>query len=336
MDSFAFSYELNKDFKELKEDELPSATMNFNLWTFCDFEPDQFKLDIGFKIKNISNIKNMCFYVPFKVDEEDIVDLGEALSENNKVLCAIFNEAYSVQRIANSKLVKIVKPKSSNAEFYIYALDTAENIAIEYYKVNKGTFLYINVDKIKSSFKNMGNDFNTCYFRFRIQSEELKRIVRDYPVKNRFFETKVYSTYLIDFRLNNMRSMDESLIEKMSNELDFMNMDSVHFLLMTRADVDVDTNSFTKAGRVLEDGIWEKYIYLNGSKVKNLKDIIAYHAAQKKDENKYIESWEFFTKMKVGKCSKKTIGAFIGVTAVIGVCVNIISNILWMFLQKIF
>lgn len=133
-----------------------------------------------------------------------------------------------------------------------------------------------------------------------------------------------------------MRSMDESLIEKMSNELDFMNMDSVHFLLMTRADVDVDTNSFTKAGRVLEDGIWEKYIYLNGSKVKNLKDIIAHHAAQKKDENKYIESWEFFTKMKVGKCSKKTIGAFIGVTAVIGVCVNIISNILWMFLQKIF
>lgn len=323
MDSFAFSYEL-KENKDLSEH--PIAIMNFNLWAFCDLEPEEFKLDIGFKIKNVRDVKKLCLYIPFEVSHKEIVDLGKTLCTNNKILGAVFNEAYSAQNIPNTKWYKVIETKSENTKFYIYSLDIFENIQIDYYKENKGTFLNIDFDTINSKSKNIINDSDTWYFRFRIQSDKLKEIIREYPVKNRFFETIVYSTYMVDFRLNNMRSMDETLIEKMDGTFSFMKMESIHFLLMTKVDVDVDSNLFNRSARALEDDIWEKYVYLSENNHDKLDNIIAYHTAHKQDSKSEIESWEFFTKMKIGKCTKKTIFCFLLVTVAISFIADCVSS----------
>lgn len=105
---------------------------------------------------------------------------------------------------------------------------------------------------------------------------------------------------------------------------------------MTKVDVDVDANF--GSSRVLEKDIWDKYVNLSDKEKRKTEDIIAYHSSKKlqKDamsvnEKGDIGSWEFFTRLKAGKCGPITIIPY----ALLLILLNVISNLTFNILLTI-
>lgn len=103
-------------------------------------------------------------------------------------------------------------------------------------------------------------------------------------------------------------------------------IESLHMLLMTKVYVDVDGKF--NSSRALEDKIWDSYIPAQERNDEATKDIIAYHCKVKAKEGEItIGSWEFFTRMKSGKCNLLTIVPYILVLMIINLCSNFLTDL---------
>lgn len=337
MDSFALAYipakeEIDYDF---------SIKVNINLWTQCGWGNDEPVLDIGLMVSKISSSAQVRVYIPFTIQKKNLTDLCECLSMDADLLGAVFNEPYTSADVPEQKKkAEVFEGKSKKTKFILYKLDfSCENdVKLSPYKKDKqtkGTFLDFNTKNIVGNIEN--GDCDTYYLRFRIQSSELKKCVREYEAPNRYFETLVNSTYMVDIRFNNTRSMDRSLVQELTtqNGWSLAPINGLHFLLMTKVDVDV-SNDFNSS-RVLEKETWNKYVNPN-KEGRTTEDIIAYHSSKKfilpqqmiSDEHvvQDIGSWEFFTRVKAGHCNAKTIIPYVILLVLFNVASNIVFNML--------
>ena len=342
MDSFALAYVPSND----KNDENNankehfSVKVNINLWTQCGWDDETPVLDIGLMLSHLSDAKKIRLYLPFQVEKEDLEDLCECLSKDANLLGAVFNEPYrSADVTSNSKKVEVMKEgDAKKTEFILYKLDflSPNDVKLIPYKKNKGTYLEFDPHFIKGTTNDVSCD--QYYLRFRIRTPLLKECVREYKAPNRYFETLVNSTYMVDIRFNNTRSMERSLVQEMTAQdgWSLAPINGLHFLLMTKVDVDVDANF--GSSRVLEKDIWDKYVNLSDKEKRKTEDIIAYHSSKKlqKDamsvnEKGDIGSWEFFTRLKAGKCGPITIIPY----ALLLILLNVISNLTFNILLTI-
>lgn len=213
------------------------------------------------------------------------------------------------------------------------------DVQLSSYKESRGTFLEFNPQFIKGNQNEVSCD--QYYLRFRIRTPSLKECVREYKAPNRYFETLVNSTYMVDIRFNNTRSMDCSLLQELTaqDRWSLAPINGLHFLLMAKVDVDVDAKF--DSSRVLEKDIWNKYVNPNGKKKRKTEDIIAYHSSKKlsKDTNsangkRDIGSWEFFARLKAGKCSPMTIIPYVLLLVLLNVISNLTFNILLALLPQ--
>lgn len=341
MDSFALAYiptktETDYDF---------SIKVNINLWTQCGWEIDEPVLDIGLLISKLSAAQTVRLYIPFPVQKNNLKDLCECLSKDAELLGAVFNEPYtSANNPGQSKKADVFKGKDRKTKFILYKVDfsSTDDVNLQPYENGtvKGTFLDFNAKNILG---NAGADeCEDYYLRFRIQSSELKKCVREYQAPNRYFETLVNSTYMVDMRFNNTRSMNGSLVQTLTNQENWSlaPINGLHFLLMTKVDVDV-SNDFGSS-RVLEKQTWDGYVNLN-KEGRTTEDIVAYHCSKKFDAKKVsdgeavlrdIGSWEFFTRIKAGRCSVRTILPYIFLLILFNVASNFVFNIILSLLPQ--
>lgn len=341
MDSFALAY-VSANGAETEREKF-SIKVNINLWTQCGWKDDCPVLDIGLMASNVSLVKKIRLYIPFPIEKENLSDLCECLSGNTDLLGAVFNEPYtSAARSGEMKKTDVLEGKDRKTKFTLYSLDFASN-DVELSHKQKGVFLDFNIGNIIGS--SSAVDFcDEYYFRFRIESPELKNCVREYQAPNRYFETLVNSTYMVDMRFNNTRSLDHSLVQELTAQNGWMlaPINSLHFLLMAKVDVDVEKD-FDSA-RVLEEKIWNGYVNLPKksrekstevqTELRTTEDIVAYHKSVKgKDKadgsgKENIGSWEFFTKIKTGRCNGKTIIPYLLLLILLNIASNFASNIL--------
>lgn len=341
MDSFALAY---VSANGAEEKDKFSIKVNINLWTQCGWKDDCPVLDIGLLVSKVSMAEKIRLYIPFPIDTQNLSDLCGCLSKNTDLLGAVFNEPYtSTARSGEVKKTDVLEGKDRKTKFTLYNLDfTSKDVELSCYK-DKGTFLDFNIKNIVGS-SNTAGSCDEYYFRFRIESPVLKKCVREYQAPNRYFETLVNSTYMIDMRFNNTRSMDQSLVQVLTAQNGWMlaSINSLHFLLMTKVDVDVDKD-FDSA-RVLEEEIWNDYVNLpkqNGDKSseaqmesRTTEDIIAYHTSVKGKEKQdgsgkeNIGSWEFFTKIKTGRCNGNTIVPYLVLLILLNIASNFASDML--------
>lgn len=342
LDSFALAY-VSADGVEGEKDGF-SIKVNINLWTQCGWKDKWPVLDIGLMVSRISLAQTIRLYIPFCVNTCDFSDLCECLSKDSDLLGAVFNEPYTAKdRSGEVKKADVFKGNEPTLKFTLYELDFCSNdIELSHYK-EKGTFLNFNIGNIIGS-SNADGSSDKYYFRFRIESDELKKCVREYQAPNRYFETLVNSTYMVDMRFNNTRSMEQSLVQMLTAQdgYSLVPINSLHFLLMTKVDVDVDKDF--KSARVLEEKIWNNYVNItkqNDSKstetsieLRTTEDIIAYHASVKGKDTEdgsgkeNIGSWEFFTKLKTGRCNGQTIITYLILLILLNMSSNFASNIL--------
>lgn len=341
MDSFALAYIPTKKDKDYDF----SIKVNINLWTQCGWKNDEPVLDIGFFISKLSAAQTIRLYVPFVVDTSNLEDLCECLSKDASLLGAVFNEPYTSADIPNqNKKARVFEGDDSKVKFILYKLDfsSQNDVRLNSYRngETQGTFLDFDAKNILGSIKE--GDCQDYYLRFRIQSPELRKCVREYEAPNRYFETLVNSTYMVDMRFNNTRSMNRSLVQTLTtqNNCALAPINGLHFLLMTKVDVDV-SNDFNSS-RVLEKKTWDEYVNLKGEG-RTTEDIVAYHCSKKYDSKtisegekvlKDIGSWEFFTRLKAGRCSVRTIFPYILLLILFNVASNFVFNIIFSFLPQ--
>ena len=350
MDSMALAYK-PKPGKPSTPNDSFSVKVNINLWTQCGWESELPVLDIGLMLYNLSLVDELRLYFPFELNVEEITDLCDLLAHDNDLTGAVFNEPYSIHidpSAPKKARVELVPgqnpPKKSDSPFVLYSLDPKNDIKLETFIGNtagvdvKGTFANISVASIVDE-KVAGTTTKKTnyYLRFRIQSPQLANCVREYKAPNRFFETIVNSTYMVELRFNNTRSMTCTLVEKLTSRDGYQlaPIQSLHMLLMTKVYVDVDSSSF-KSSRAIEENIWNKYVEEISGK-KPPKDIIAYHAkSSSEDVASGIGSWEFFARMKAGKFSIQDIIPYILLLAIFSISFNVLTDIVLYFLPELF
>lgn len=323
MDSFAIAYIPATEHSAESENTFKIEKINLNLWTQCGWSDDRPILDMGFLITNLNYAEKIRISIPFEIKKSELSDLCEVMGNSTNLLGAVFNEPYtSTQLPGDTKFYEVSSYGSSARKFALYKISFEHDVTISCDEYGDSTVTFIDID---SSSIDKNNRFDKYYIRFRIDSNNLKNCIKEYKAPNQFFETLNNSTYMVDLRFNNTRSMDQDLVKELTNEYQLAPVESLHFLLMTKAYVDVDQTPFMSS-RSLEDKVWDEYIPTKDEN-KTTNNIIAYHHKTKsKSESKpNIGSWEFFTRMKSGKCTKWTVLAYVGVV----VLINLLSSIIW-------
>lgn len=327
MGSMAFCYDKKKS--DSASNVKPSAVMNFNLWTQCSSSEDSF-IDIGFLVSNISASSKLHFYMPFP--QAKIQDISKTIKDS-KLISAIFNEKYSVVDSSNTDNFWVVL-EAEKVKFVIYSWNEKNNGSVSQRGLDHGTLITIDTEKMLKEVKDVNDpqvsskmDF---YFRFRVDVPSPTKdhtIVRKYAPSSNFLQSTWATTYIVDFRFNDVRSLPNEIIPSPnSKESEFVPIKKLHFFLMTKAHVDVEIGTGNIILRELEENTWAKYIEEKFS----TKDIVAYHCSEKVPENKPpIRQWEFFAKLKVTNSALKTIIFYFIVLTGITVILNCLSNFVW-------
>lgn len=338
MESFAFWYK-----KKINSDNAAtlSAILHFNLWCECGWDREKKKhkasrkgknpfLDIGFKIINLKSADELYFFLPFSIPEdqklEHIEDLGCKFKET-ALVDALFNKNYATTISANSKAID-VNCANENDQFKIYQLDVANDISLTPF--GSGTILTIKTDRI---LQNSGEEY-VYYFRFRIKDYPLDFLIHKYSSPNKVLQSLFNTTFMIDFRYHNIRSLDNSLVEKFhEGNNQTVNVTALHFFLMTKAYVDVSSSDFKRV-RKIEHNIWEAYV--DGH---DTTDLVAYHYVDKADTSKspdgqeqYLNSSELFTKFRV---ERAVIPLYIFCTILLGIFGSLIGSALFEGLRSL-
>ena len=344
MESFAFWYE-QPDANEEKDEEKAdvNAVVNINLWCECGWDKKRKKtnfevemdnskevkgypyLDIGFKIENLKKASKICFFLPFPISKKNIQDLGVKFHDT-PLVDAVFNESYDTTISSCKKTIDI----SHNLElqFKIYQLDIEHDVELTPFA--DGTIWSFDTLNIEKDEKNY-----PYYFRFRIKDCPLNFLIHQYIAPGKVLQSIFSTTYMIDFRFNNIRSLNNTLIERYSSGKNKkVAIRAVHFLLITKAYVEVSSGNF-KSIRKIEPKVWEEYVNYN-----NTDDLVAYHYATKGEKNsgneqskEYIDSSELFLKFRV---EKSFIPIYVTLTLLIGIVGSIIATIISTILSKLF
>ena len=119
--------------KSSAPEEKLEVQLHLNLWklNLKKKEGDnnhKYFLDIGIMIPDPSNVANINIYSPIKIEHNEIQDLGEYF-QGNRLVAAIFNEAWSVKPLAHSKILQ-VEDSNNSIQFYIYMIDVKNDIKI--------------------------------------------------------------------------------------------------------------------------------------------------------------------------------------------------------------
>lgn len=289
------------------------ADVHFNLWNLHYKKAKPPFLDVGIKVYEPQKYSKVHFYVPWIVNKEEVVDLGQYL-KSAEMLCTIFNDDFVLSQEPQSKIITALN-SNSKQEINIYCLDIDSDVSIEH--SYGGTI-------ISFSRPDSLNGESTEYYRFRLTSEHFSRIIKPYSPKNVFLQSAFSTTEAIDFRFNDYRSLSPSLLEVMRNNASYK-IGKVHFLLVVEADVDLMYASTVPTARELEKDTWSKYFaYLGG------KQVVAYHWRVKSDDSsRLIENCIMFVKTRVHTCNWQTIATYIAIAGTLAVGFNYLSHLLF-------
>lgn len=317
MGSFALYAKIDRDNTENNKDEEKQelvADIHFNLWNVSD--SNQLFLDIGIMLENLDSRHSVFLYCPFSVKQEDISDLGNLLSRDNRLLNAVFNENYSLLNRSKPKWAEVLTDSSPTPIFSIFTLDIGNNLTVQSMTTG-GTKIQITIPSAST-----GEPYpKKIYVRFRIKSSKKQvNLIRGYKNAVAFLTGLVKECYVVDFRYNDTRSFSDTELEEFTTDgKGFVETRKLHFLLLCKAYIDVECSGDVKK-REIEEGIWQEYVdHIDTT------DIIAYHISAKTPadkEKKDIGSWEFFAKQSVDFLGSRRAAKLLFWMIVIGCIIN--------------
>lgn len=316
--SFGFFY------KEKAKAENKQAAFNahVNVWNVSN-SGSPF-IDFGFQIKNYKDLDSVAFNAPFHIDAENIDDLSHVLKENEIQL--IFNNSkFSYKQIEGSIYAGYLDDKDDTVLLLPIKNDEGDFLEyISYEYINSNQFeLIINLSKCK----NIPNTINTIYIRFRILNIESQKLLTTLSAKNNYLESAFIERQILDFKLNNVRTIDRFELNRFLGEgYSLAKFASIHLFVMVPSDYEITTWGCFSECRQLEKGEWNNY--LNNCIVKNMSDISAYHWKQKMNNDDTVDEFAQLIKMEHKATNIKLICWYCLIVIILGIIGNVIYEMI--------
>ncbi|MGA9048047.1 MAG: hypothetical protein WB588_03550 [Dehalococcoidia bacterium] len=279
---------------------------HFNYWLLGDSSVNCF-LDIGLMVLgNSPPMDTINIYLPAKLSESNLTDLGSLFRSSTELVSAIFNADYIVSSGSQEKTIDICRADRTFL-FSIYQLDIENDVTI----LNQFGGSTISI-KVPEYLKNKKH-----YYRIRLKCDFVKQINYIYkPPLNSMLEGAFLQTELVDFRVNEKRNLPASLLELIRGEVK-TSFKISHFFLMREAKDDYIFSHSLPAGRQLESHIWTSYV---GTEYP-FHRVIAYRWSETDPSSLCI-----FIKFKSFRSNKWTIIVTLTLILIFGVIGSCIGN----------
>ncbi len=300
--------------KTEKQSATPPLEVHFNLWKLGNKRNPSCFLDIGLMLEKASNVSCINIYIPNPIDMSAIEDLGISFKKNPDLASSLFNEDYRASPRIHEKIIDVLDIEG-NPVFHICILDPENDLAIE--DAYGGSIVSIYVPKELVNEKH--------YYRIRLKNPYVDSISHIYAPPNSVLESAFSQTELVDFRVNEKRNLDDSLLQRMRSEGE-VSFSKTHLFLMREANEDyIYSHKPPNSSRQLELDLWEGY----AAKHYLTERIIAY---QWKETDKH-DSFSAFVKFRFLRSNRQTIAKFIAVVIGLGTLSGLIANYLFSHLS---
>lgn len=290
---------------------LSDVELHFNFWKIPNGAKKHQKfLDIGIKLDDTSNVESLNLYFPRQITQSDFEDIVSKFIDKADLVSAIFNENYKVTSEATKKSYEITDSKN-NFVFTVYKTSAQSDIKFQPNTCN-GTIFKIKV--LKQNKKS--------YYRFRLKGEFIDSLSTISKPTNAILESAFSEIEMIDFRVNEIRDLNQDLLEIIDKEV-LLKIRKQHFFFICSNEEEVVGNHQPfNSCRNLENYRWNNYVDLPNNNKNNV--FLAYHW---KENDK--ESVSTLIKTKYEKNNWKTIGKFFLIAFIIAVLIEIFSN--WLY-----
>jgi len=263
-------------------------------------------------LEKASNVSCINIYIPKPIDISDIEDLGIRFKKEPDLVSSLFNEDYRAYPRIHEKIIDVLDIEG-NPVFHIYILDPESDLATE--DAYGGSIVSIRVPKELANEKH--------YYRIRLKNPYVDSISHIYAPPNSVLESAFSQTELADFRVNEKRNLDDSLLRRMRSEGE-VSFSKTHLFLMREANEDyVYSHRPPNSSRQLELDLWKGYV----AKHYLTDRIIAY---QWKETGKH-DSFSAFIKFRFLRSNRLTIATFIAVVIGLGVLAGVLANLLILY-----
>lgn len=309
-----------------KSDVDVCADVHVNLF---ENSKDEWFIDFGLKISNIDVVDKVYLYVPFFIsDKGDIADLVHLM--DTKLLKALFNDNFHV--VEGPPKRRKIKLRDENLIIYQLTVEQEIELCAINDAVESGTILAINTGDITKPVNGSDgfNDIKIYYFRFRIAVRGSSSKVINLEVDDiSFTDCSLRKTEIIDFRLNNIRSLTD-VVQNEINKGTLFSLKAIHFLILKNAKDLLLYPAGDVSTRMLENYLWRDYFSDVDS--NDIGNLIAYHFKEKYQENKSegktakgISEFNVLVRFSVSGFPKKAL-EYVAIFAII---INIISSSLY-------
>ena len=228
-----------------KNGVIPELEVHFNFWKILPSP----SLDIGIKFPIRKG--KLFIYIQNSDSTGEFIDLAPKLYNGATIRNAIFNDFMRLKSCESGNTNYNILEKKDEEGFCLCDIKSKNEKKQEL----GGTIYEINIDR-------------TCklcveyqYVRFRVAGECIKNAFFKYNVPFSKFEKYVSVTEFIDFRLNNVRTLNEDFIEKKRKY--FPKFSKIQCFLMCDSldDLKLCKTQYVTV-RALEKEIWGEYIKL--------------------------------------------------------------------------
>ncbi|MDI9311568.1 MAG: hypothetical protein QM535_15250 [Limnohabitans sp.] len=297
--------------------------LHFNFWKIPNGSKVHHKfLDIGIKLEATQYIELLNIFLPVVIDNSDFEDIVSKFIDKPELVNAIFNENYKVLSDGTSKSYAIKNTKGEPV-FTIYKTSTSD---MGFRKFANGTIISIKILKQEEK----------SYYRFRLKGDFVQSLSTIYKPTNAILESAFSEIEMIDFRINEIRDLNQDLLETIRKEV-LPEIVKQHFFFICSNEEEVIGNHqpFSSC-RNLENYRWDNYVDFPKEKSSKLWKLIKskqniYLAYHWKEEKK--ESVSILIKTKYEKNNWRTIGKYLLYGIIIAVLIELFSNTLYDFLK---
>ena len=292
-----------------KQSAFHCLEVHFNLWKLGKKKSANCFLDIGLMIQDATKVSHVNIFIPQPVASSDIEDLGITFRRNPDLVSTLFNEDYRISSGAQEKIVEVLNVERIPI-FYIYVLDLDSDVSVE--NAFGGSIIKIRIPLELADKKH--------YYRIRLKNPYVDSISHIYTPPNSVLESAFSQTELVDFRINEKRNLNGSLLERIHSEGE-VSFNKTHLFLMREASDDyVYSHKPPSDSRQLEVDLWKSYI---GGDYPFDK-MIAYHWK----ETDTHHSFSAFVKFRYIRCTRLTIAIFIAIIIILGFLSGLAANLL--------
>lgn len=316
-------------------------------------------LDIGVKFSGLhgpSNVDgNINVYFPFKITNDNYhPSLGELVCSRTDLIQTIFNARHkSTSNSSNTSVdIEFESKKEDILRVFTQISCSPENGGVRIVDTDEGSTLLFPLKLLSVTKKTdphlpeQGDEKGKIlpgYIRFRIKlgAKETKVLSQSYKHSDSFILSRLESTEIVDFRLNEVRDLP-GIVQ--SKNLIGAGIKNIHFFLIREVDSEYkQAHANFHRCRLLEKELWNEYLSLQPKDKMAPKQMLIYHWKESgkidKDSSEKlqasIEKFTAFAKFSKITVTYKNLFLFLFFALVIGAVSGAVGNVLFNFVGDV-